>query len=370
MNFNFNYFVIAFLTFFLFSCRAKNGLNTDPRSVSNAVPVTVTEATLSEATYFEEFPAIITPLKEIDLRPQVTGYITGIYFKDGQKIRDGQRLYSIDDEIYNANYQKAIADLQVSEANLVKVQKDALRFHELEKHDAIAKQQVDDEDAALEVARKEVASGKANVASVHSNVRFSNIYAPFDGTIGISQVKTGAAVVAGQTVLNTVSTDNPLAVDFTVDQSEIYQFIQLSQKQIPEKDSLFTMVFGNDVYPEPGRIFLIDRAVDPQTGTIKIRLLFPNDRGLLKGGMNTTVRVKRNSPANSTLIPFKAVTEMLGEFFVYLVKSDNTVTQRKVHLGRQIGTEVIVESGLNPGDKIVVEGVQNLHEGSLIKTGK
>ena len=213
-----------------------------------------------------------------------------------------------------------------------------------------------------------MAAAKANVRSVQSNVSFSTIYAPFTGTIGISQVKQGTAVVAGQTILNVVSTDNPVAVDFAVDQKEIYRFVQLQQKGSLQKDSTLTIAFGSDVYPYPGTINLIDRAVDPQTGTIKTRLEFRNDKGMLKPGMNTTVRVLNKNGNNTVVIPYKAVTEQLGEFFVYVVGDSSKVTQRKVQLGRQINQGVIVKDGLKSGDVIAVQGVQNLREGSVITT--
>jgi membrane fusion protein (multidrug efflux system) len=167
--------------------------------------------------------------------------------------------------------------------------------------------------------------------------------------------------------LNTVSTDNPIAVDFAVDQKEIYHFIELQQKGTNAKDSIFTLAFGSQVYPGNGSISLIDRAVDPQTGTIKTRLQFNNDKGMLKPGMNTTVRVLSNS-AKAVLIPYKSVSEQLGEYFVYVVGDSSKVTQRKVLLGKQLGANVIVKTGLNAGDKIVVEGVQKLREGALITT--
>ena len=356
------YFIPAFL-FLVSSCSDKTNQQQGPPP---ATPVTVQEVTSTNAVFDDEYPGTITALNEIKLTSQVSGYVTGIYFKDGDKVRKGQKLYSIDAEIYNANYQQALANLQVQESNLIKSQKDAARYHELDKHDAIAKQQVDYADAALQVAKNQVDAAKANVAGVQSNVKFSSIYAPFNGTIGISQVKIGTSVVAGQTILNTVSTDNPVAVDFTVDQKNIYHFIQLEQKGINKKDSIFTIAFGDDVYPNPGNISLIDRAVDPQTGTIKVRLIFPNDKSLLKPGMNTTVRVKNTASKNATIIPYKAVTEQLGEFFVYIVGDSNKVTQQKVQLGNQIGSNVIVKQGLNDGVKIVVQGVQNLHEGSAI----
>ncbi|HEU4574307.1 MAG TPA: efflux RND transporter periplasmic adaptor subunit [Chitinophagaceae bacterium] len=330
-----------------------------------AVAVSVQTVATTKAVYYEQYPATVVALNQVDLRPQVSGFITGIYFKDGDRVRKGQKLYSIDLQQYEANYQQALANLGVQQTNLVKAQKDAERYHDLDKQDAIAKQQVDYADAALEAAKKQVEAARANVTAVQTSVRYATIYAPFDGTIGISQVKMGSPVTAGQTVLNTVSTDNPVAVDFVIDQKEIYRFSQLQAQKAT--DSTFTLAFGNDIYPYPGTLSLIDRAVDPQTGTIKARLIFPNTKNVLKAGMTGVVRVKNNSADQAVVIPYKAVTEQLGEFFVYVVNDSNKVSQRKLLLGQPLGNNIIVKDGLKPGEKIAVQGVQNLREGAMVR---
>lgn len=355
--------VACFLT--LASCGNKQQ-QPQQQGAPAAVPVTVADVTTTSAVYYDEYPGTVTPLNQTELRAQVTGYVTGIHFKDGDKVTKGQKLYSIDQQVYDANYQQAEANIAVQEANLVKAQKDADRYHELDKKDAIAKQQVDYADAALESAKKTLAAAKATAESVRANVRFSGIVAPFSGTIGISQVRMGTSVVAGQTVLNTISTDDPMAVDFTVDQKDIYRFTQLLGKGT--KDSMFLLAFGDDVYPFPGSVSVIDRAVDAQTGTIKTRLTVPNPKHALKGGMNTIVRVKATTGASSVIIPYKAVTEQLGEFFVYVVGDSSKVTQRKVALGRQIGTNVVVKDGVKEGEKVVTQGSQNLREGAVVTT--
>lgn len=332
--------------------------------------VTVEPVKFTEAVYYDEYPATVNALNQVELRPQVSGFVTAVHFKDGDRVKKGQLLYSIDDQLYAANYQQAVANLQVQQANLNKAQKDANRYHELDKNDAVAKQLVDNADAALEVTQKQVAAAKANIQAVQTNVRYTRVYAPFDGVIGISVVKTGAAVTAGQTVLNTISSDKELAVDFNVDQKEIYRFATLMNEKQQEKDSTFTLAFGDDVYPFPGKIALLDRAVNPQTGTIKARLIFPNNKNLLIAGMNGTLRVKSNATGQSVLIPYKAVTEQLGEFFVYVPNDSNKVSQRKIVLGKQLGKDVIIKEGLKEGEKIVVEGVQNLREGAAINTAQ
>jgi len=357
-------FVPVVVLLFLTACDGKQPQQQGPPP---AIAVTVEEVKSTVATYYDEYPATVVALNQTELRAQVSGYVTGIYFKDGAKVRKGQRLYSIDQQLYNANYQQSIANLQVQETNLVKAQKDADRYHELDKKDAIAKQQVDYADAALEAAKKQVDAARANVNAVRANVNFATIVAPFSGTIGISQVRNGTSVVAGQTILNTVSTDNPIAVDFAVDQKEVYRFSKLQQLQKP-KDSTFSIAFGSDIYPFNGSINLIDRAVDPQTGTIKTRLVFPNDKNMLKAGMSTTVRVLNSAAEKSMIIPYKAVSEQLGEFFAYVVGDSNKVSQRKLLLGKQIETNIIVKEGLQEGEKIVVQGIQNLREGAVITT--
>jgi membrane fusion protein, multidrug efflux system len=356
--------VISFGLWMIESCGNKNSgkaTQTAPPPVS----VTVQDVSVSNATYYDEYPATVTALNQVELRPQVNGYVTGIYFKDGARVRKGQKLYSIDQQQYEANYQQSIANLQVQQSNLLKAQKDADRYHELDKQDAIAKQQVDYADAALEVAKKQVDAARANVRGVQTSVKYTIISAPFNGTIGISQAKLGTPVVAGQSILNTVSSDNPLAVDFSVDQKEIYHFTQLQQQIGKNGDSVFRLSFGSSLYPYPGKISLIDRAVDPATSTIKIRLEFPNEKNLLRPGMSGTIKVL-NAFGQTILIPYKAVTEQLGEYFVYLVNGDK-VTQTKVILGKQIGGNVIVRDGLKEGQQVVVQGVQNLREGSAIK---
>lgn len=357
------YSIIAAL-FLLSSCGDKKA---QQMPAPPAVPVTIEAVQVMDAAYHDEYPATVTALDVVELRPQVSGFITGVHFSDGSRVRKGQLLYSIDTQLYEANYDQAVANLSVQEANLVKAQKDANRYHELAQNDAVAKQLVDNADAALEVAKKQVEASKANIKGVQTNVRYTKVYAPFDGAIGISLVKKGAAVTAGQTILNTVSTDNQLAVDFNVDQKDIYYFTNLIQKGKANNDSTFTLAFGGDVYPYTGKLLLMDRAVDPQTGTIKTRLAFPNPKNLLRSGMTGTVRVLSTSK-KAVVIPYKAISEQLGEFFVYVPGDSSKVTQKRVQLGTALGTNIIVKDGLKEGDKIIVEGIQNLREGSVYTT--
>ncbi|MEO5977343.1 MAG: efflux RND transporter periplasmic adaptor subunit [Chryseolinea sp.] len=327
------------------------------------VQVAVQKVATSNATYYDEYPVIVRALNEVELRPQVTGYITAIHFKEGDRVKKGEKLYSIDPQQVEGNYKQAVANLKVQETNLVKAQKDVERYRELGKSDAIAKQTIDYAEAAYEAAAKQVDAAKATVSSVQTSVRYATITAPFDGTIGISLVRLGASVSPGTTLLNTISSDDPIAADVSVDQREIYRFTQLS-KNSSAKDSTFRLVFGEDVYPHNGYISVIDRAVDAQTGSIRMRLVFPNPDHSLRAGMSAKLKVL-TSANKAMVVPFKAVTEQLGEFFIYVADSSK-VSQRRVTLGQQIGKSIIVKDGVKEGETIVTEGVQNLREGAAI----
>ncbi len=330
--------------------------------------VTVYEVKKESAVYYDNYPATIVPLNQVELKAQVTGYITGVYFTDGQHVNKGQKLYDIDRQQYQANYDQAVANLNVVKAAQAKAQQDVDRYNDLLKQDAIAKQKVDYAVADLQSAKAQVVAAQANVSRLSNDVRFSAIYAPFDGTIGISQAKTGTLVTANQNVLNTVSSDNPVTVDITVDQKDIPRFIQLQQHPGSGADSTFTLLMpDNTVYNKTGHISLIDRAVDPQTGTIKTRLLFDNN-GQLKPGMNVNVRVKNNNAGEFLLAPYKSVVEQMGEYFVFVVRDSSKVSQQKVVLGTRINDKVIVKDGLHEGDKVVAEGVQKLKEGTVVNT--
>lgn len=320
--------------------------------------------TVADAAFYDEYPTTIKALNEVELRPQVNGYITGIHFTEGSKVKKGQKLYSIDPQQTEGAYKQAIANLSVQEANLDKAKKDVERYRELNKRDAIAKQQVDYAEATYTAAVKQVEAAKAAVQSVQTSVRYTTIVAPFDGTIGISAVRLGASVSPGVTLLNTISSDDPIAADVTIDQREIFRFTSLQSKSVAKNDSTFRLVFGQVYFPFPGKISVIDRAVDPQTGTIKMRLTFPNPDHTLRAGMSGSIHVLSSVP-KAVVIPYKAVNEQLGEFFVYMVDSAKA-TQRKIVLGNQVGKNIIVKEGLKEGETIITEGIQSLREGSAV----
>jgi membrane fusion protein (multidrug efflux system) len=351
--------ILACVSMALAGCGGRSGAEQKPPP---GVPVAVYQIDTGRASYDDVYPATVIALNQVELRPEVSGYLVGIYFKDGQRVRKGMKLYAIDQQHYQAAYDQAIANLNTARSNLAKLQQDVDRYNDLAKNDAIARQTLDHAVADLQSARMQVAALEANVKNVQTDLRYSVIYAPFDGTISFSQVKVGSAVSAGQTMLNTVSSDDPMAVDCAVDQKQISRFAAMLGKKTSAADTTFTIVLPDgSVYGQAGVLSVLDRAVDPQTGTLRVRVVFPNPRGVLKAGLTCNLRVRNTSAASAVLFPFKAVVEQMGEYFVFVVNGEK-VSQRRVDIGARINEMVVARGGLSAGDQIVVDGVQRLRD--------
>jgi len=328
--------------------------------------VNVAEAKVAEAVYYDKYQGTVVALNTVELRSEVSGFITGIFFNEGSVVPKGKQLYEIDRRKYQAAYQQAEANLQSANANLVKAQKDIDRYTMLLKNDAVARQTVDQAEAAYETSKSQVAVAKAGVLSAKTDLSYSIITAPFTGRIGISQVKLGAQVSPGSTLLNTISSENPIAVDVDINEDDINRFYSLQKKST---DSTFKLQLSDgNTYSKPGKVLAIDRGVANQTGTIRVRVQFSNQGETLKDGMSCVLNVLNSESGQRVQIPYKAITEQMGEFFVF-VSQDTIAKQHKVKLGPRIGADVVIMSGVEKGDKVITDGFQRLRDGGKITLG-
>ncbi|MCL4638960.1 MULTISPECIES: efflux RND transporter periplasmic adaptor subunit [Olivibacter] len=352
----------------LSSCGNKNQQGQQRPGAGGPVPVAIASVPEEIVKGINNFPGTVVALNQTELRAEVNGYITAILVPDGATVTKGQKLYEIDRTRYQAAQEQAKANLAIAEANLNKVNRDVERYKRLAEQDAIAKQTLDYAMTDLNNAQAQVMSARAALTSASTDLERSVIRAPFNGTIGISQVRTGALVSAGTTLINTISSTNPIAVDFAVNERDIKQFVDLQSNSAASlKDSVITLqLSGNNTYEKPGRVTAIDRAVDPSTGTITVRATFDNPSNVLRAGMNANVLVAANSTTKMPIIPYQAVIEQLGEFKVYVVTDSSTVIQQPVKLGQKIADKVVINEGLQAGQQIVVEGTQNLQPGAKV----
>jgi len=351
--------------FFLASCK---GPEQKGAMAMPATKVNVTAATMGQAIYYDKYPASVVALNQVELRAQVSGYITGIFFKEGEVVQKGKALYEIDRRKYEAAVRQAEANLASSKATLLRAQKDADRYHELAKQDAIARQTLDNAEATLETSRASVAAAEAALLSARTDLDYSVIKAPFTGRIGISQVKLGAQISQGSTLLNTMSSENPIAVDFVVSETDIPRFSAMQGKTITPDDSTFRLTLpGGAAYSEKGRILAVDRGVDNQTATIKVRIEFNNPKDELKDGMSAVLQVLNAQSGENVIIPYRAVIEQMGEFFVFVAK-DTIAEQRKIHLGPKLRDRVVISDGLKAGEIVITDGFNRLRDGGAIDT--
>ena len=332
-------------------------------------PVTLVAARTTEAVYYDEYPATVTALNVVELRSQVTGFVTGISFKEGDVVPKGKALYEIDRRQYEAAYQQALAGLRSTQANATNAQVNANRYERLASQDAIARQVLDNATTALATARAQVAEAQAGVNIARNNLSFSTITAPFTGRIGISEVRLGSQVAMGTTLLNTISSEDPIGVDIVVTQMDIDRFNTLLNSKTSRADSTLRLVLpGGKTYPLPGRIRTIDRGVNSGTATITVRVEFANPKRELKDGMSAVVKVLNTQSGQRIVVPFKAIVEQMGENFVYVATDSSTAQQLKVKLGPRLKDQIVLMEGVKEGDKIVTEGVQKLRDGAKITT--
>ncbi|HLT42984.1 MAG TPA: efflux RND transporter periplasmic adaptor subunit [Sphingobacteriaceae bacterium] len=331
------------------------------------MPVTTYTVTKESVTTTDRYPGVVVALNEVELRAEVGGYITAIYVQDGQKVTKGQKLYEIDRTNYQSAYNSAKANLEVAKANYARAEKDAQRYTTLAEKEAIATQRVDYALTDLANAASQIAAAEALLTTAQANLNRSIIVSPLSGTIGISQVKLGALVSPGSTLLNTVSTNDPMAVDISVNQNDIQRFLELQRNPNQSiSDSIFSIEQNGNHYALNGKIVAIDRAVDPGTGTIKVRISYPNPSGLLISGMTCNVNVSNKAAETQLVIPHKAVSEQLGTYSVYVVGDSSKVEQRVVTLGSEVQGNIVIKEGLKEGEVIVSEGIMKLRPGAVV----
>jgi membrane fusion protein (multidrug efflux system) len=239
--------LVSLGSLFLFSCEEKKAAPVPP------TPVNLMTVASKPVTYYDNYPATTQALMQVDIHAEVQGAITGIFFKEGTHVTKGQKLYEIDERLYKAAYDQAVANVQVAEGNQKQAQQDASRYEYLNQHNAVAKQVLDHAEITLQNSKNEVVAAQQAMKTAATNLAYSVIRAPFSGTVGFSQVKLGNLVTVGTTTLTTISTEEPMAVDFLANESQLSHYESLQRNKQKEVDSLFTIIMpDNKLYPPGG----------------------------------------------------------------------------------------------------------------------
>ena len=368
---------------FIRSCRGKKAL---AASLAVAMMLTVAgcakkEQAPAQATLVKTMQVIKrdTPLvydytgfvqaqQEMELKAQVSGQITGKFFKGGDTVVAGQKLYTIDQRTYQANLLNAQAGLANARATLANAALNAERYTKLYENNAVSKQVLDNALTQRDQALAAVNAQEAMLENARISMADTTVTAPFTGRIDTNAVEVGNYVVAGQTTLTKISNTNPVYIQFTMAEPE---YLKLSASKDNNGgaalDNLTAVLSDGSTYDLKGKIAEVNRGINDNTGTLTIKALFDNPARRLLPGMFAHIQATAGIQQNAMLIPKRAVTEMLYKKFVYVVGADNKVTMKEIILGPSVGRLYMVESGLNGDETLVVEGTGKVRQGAEVK---
>ncbi|BBL73860.1 efflux RND transporter periplasmic adaptor subunit [Methylomagnum ishizawai] len=348
------------------------GCDKDGHAPAAATPpppptVEVTEVKQQDVPIHQEWVGSLDGMVNAQILAQVTGYLVKQNYQEGQPVRKGQLLYEIDPRTFQSNLDQARANLVRQEALLKTARLDMDRVERLLPQNAVSVRDRDNAVGKEASYEAEVLAAKAAVESSQLSLGFTRITSPIDGIAGLSQAQIGNLVGPGSAnaVLTTVSQVDPIKAYIPLSEQQYLKFERQrpNDSEAPPPVPLELTLADGSVYPHPGKLYFADRQVDIKTGTIKVATLFPNPRNLLRPGQYAKIRAVVHTKPNALLVPQRAVADLQGKSMVAVVNPDNTVAIRMVKPGETIGTEWVIDEGLKPGDKVIVEGIQKVKNG-------
>jgi len=331
--------------------------------------VYVTDVVQKDVPVYLELVGQTLGFQDVEVRARVEGILESMDFREGSFVRQGQVLYTIDRKPLQATVAAARADQATAEARLAKANNDVARYTPLAAKQAVSQQELDDAKARQDAARSEVEAAKAAVESASLDLGYTRINSPISGLVGTTLVKPGNLVGRGEnTLLTTISQIDPILFRVGVTEADYLKVARRDPSRAGESPSArgiqLTLSDGT-VYSQTGKIGVVDRAVDPTTGTLGLQIEFPNPEQILRPGQYGRARVLLENKAAALLVPQRAVQELQNLYSVAVVEG-NKVAFRNVKVGPRVDSLWVIEDGLKPGDKVVVEGLQRITDGATV----
>src|SRR5512139_2531074 len=309
--------------------------------------------------------------QDVEIRARVEGYLDKVAFIEGTLVRKGQLLYQIDPKPLASTLANAKANLATWEARLEKSTNDVKRYTPLAKQQAVSQMELDNAISAQEAAKAQVDAAKAAVDKAALDLGYTTITAPVDGLIGTTKVKAGNLVGRGEsTLLTTVSVINPIFFRAGLAEADYLRIARRIQEQGREGSGkaipVQLILADGTIHGETGRVDTAERNIDPMTGTLMLQFTFPNPQLMLRPGQYGRVRADVDVKQGALLVPQRAVQELQNLYSVAVVGPDNKVAFRNVKVGPRVESLWVIEEGLKPGEKVVVEGLQRVREGVVV----
>ena len=338
------------------------------------VPVVVAEARLTDVPLTTEMVGETAGYREIEVRSRVNGILLERTYVEGQPVTAGQELFLIDPAPYKVALEQAKGALAQEQARFNKARADRDRIIPLFKRQVVSRKDYDDTIANYEAAIASRQAAQATVKEAELNLSYTQVTAPIDGMASKSSQSEGSLIStnANSSLLTTITQYNPLYVNFSYSEQDRLNFETSVRKGLIEaKDTTnwrtHIRLADGSVYPQAGKLNFSDNRVDPQTGTIRARAIFDNKEGVLLPGQFVRLTIDLGIRKNAIVVPARAIVQSQADRMVMVVDGDDKVVPRPVRLGPAIAEGVLIESGLDAGERYIVEGLMKARPGSIVK---
>jgi membrane fusion protein (multidrug efflux system) len=336
-------------------------------AVSGPADVEVAEVAKQDVKVEREWVGSMDGSVNAVIRAQVQGYLVKQLYTEGQFVKEGQVLFQIDPRTFQAAVDQAKADVAQKKARWDTTQANLARIRPLAEQNAVSKKDLDDAIGQEQSAHSAYDASKAALDKAQLDLGFTRITSPISGIAGMAKAQIGNLVGPGQAEeLTTVSTVDPIKVWVPISEQEFLHAQSSRPAAGQPKRKIELVLSDGSVYPKPGEFGFADRQVDPMTGTLKLAILFPNPGNVLRPGQYAKVRAVMQTIPGAVVVPQRAVNELQGNFQVAVVGADNKVSVRTVKPGVKTGSLVVITEGLQPGERIVVEGLQKVKDGMTV----
>jgi membrane fusion protein (multidrug efflux system) len=348
-----------------------NGCGKKPPPATPPPEVLVTTVEPRDTPIYKEWIGTLDGLVNAQIHAQVVGYLLTQNYSEGKPVKTGDLLFEIDPRPFQAALDQAKAKLAQDEAEESRTAWDVQRYAPLAKKSAISEQEYNNAAQANLAAKAQVKASGAAVEAAQVNLGFTKIASPIDGLAGIALAQIGDLVGPTGPLLTTVSTVDPIRVFFTTSEQAYLtyrrQYTNVTERATHEQELELQLILADgSVYPYAGKFIYAAREVNPTTGTIQLVGYFPNPDSVLRPGQFARVRAKTETRKNALIVPQRAVSELQGSYQIAVVDNQNKAHLQPVTVGDRVGSEWIIEKGLKPGDRVIVEGTQKVKEGGAV----
>jgi len=326
--------------------------------------VTVTAVIQKDVPIYQEWVGTMAGNTDADIRPKVEGYLLTRLYSEGSYVDKGQAMFQLDKRQAQAAVEQATGNLERARAALAQAQIDVNRYTPLVAQRAVSQAELDKAQSSARAAAASVDADQAVLDNAKLNLNWTTVTSPISGIAGVAKVAVGD-LMTPNTVMATVSNVQPIYVDINIAEQDYLRFTRDKSNQAGTQN--LQLILGDGTtFPQRGRVLFLNREVDSRTGTIQVRGEFPNPGNVLRPGQYGRIRAVTELRKNAFLIPQQCVSELQGIYQVGVVSSDNKVTIKTVQLGPQYGDMWVVNSGLQPGESVIVDGLQRVRTGMTV----